>query len=356
MHATRRVWFPLRSNVAYFETTGPRLDLTGRVKEMALLAEELFFEPGFLDVNVTEHGLSSWWLPPGTLTEEEIRNRRTAQRGGRFFVGFAAQEGPGLPAEAPTHAVVDGPLQQGFFAEYELSLREWGLEDVGWVNLGGIPEEADAAANEIARAEDRAEWPGRDLPKLSENDFLDGRLKQDLNLDLARGAVMRTPVVVDELHGPMLEHKTQSRSRFEGREVPGSSALKAWVPAFHAVPWKDIVALHDHDAIGAFRAKLIEVEDAVVDLPEQDRPAALKDIGLDELAKKVRELIPTRGRVAVEVGTNLLLDLLSTGVPFLGTGVAGLKGIAELQRQQTEWTAILLSLRERATPSPGPEE
>jgi hypothetical protein len=47
MHATRRIWFPLRSNVAYFETTGPRLDLGGRVKEMAILAEELFFEPGF---------------------------------------------------------------------------------------------------------------------------------------------------------------------------------------------------------------------------------------------------------------------------------------------------------------------
>jgi hypothetical protein len=350
MYATRRIWFPLHSNVAYFETTGPRLDLAGRVKEMAILAEELFFEPGVLDVNVAEHGLSSLWLPPGTLTDEEIRKRRTAAKGGRFFFGIAAQEGPGQPAEAPTHAVVDGPLQQGFFAEYELSLREWGLEDVGWVTLGSIPDEAEAAAKEIASEEDRREWPGRDLPTLSDNSFLDDRMKKDLNLDLARGAVMETPVVVDELHAPMLEHKTQRASQFEGRDVPGSSALRAWVPAFHTVPWKDILALHDHDAIGAFREKLIYAEEAVADLPEPDRPAALKDIGFDELVKEIQERVPTRGRVALEVGTSLMLDLLSAGVPFLGTAAAGLKGLAELQREQMEWTAVLLTLRERAAP------
>ncbi len=351
MHATRKVWFPLCSNVAYFETTGPRLNLVGRVKEMAILSDELFFEPGILDVNVAELGLSSWWLPPGALTDEEIRKRRRAAKGGRFYFGVAEQKGPGQPAAGPTHAVIDGALQQGFLAEYELSLREWGLDDVGWASLGGIPGEAEATAKQIAREEDRREWPGRGAPTLSDNSFLDDRLKKDLNLDLARGAVMGTPVVVDELHAPMLRHKADMESsQFEGINVPGSAALRAWVPAFHTVPWKDIVALHDHDAIGAFREKLIEAEEAVADLPEPERPTALKDVGLDELAKKIRECVPTPGRVAAEVGASLALDVLSVGVPFLGTAAAGLKGMAELQRQQLEWTAVLLALRERSTP------
>jgi hypothetical protein len=175
-------------------------------------------------------------------------------------------------------------------------------------------------------------------------------------VDLARGAVMGTPVAVDELHAPMLEHKTVGgHSQFEGADVPGSSALAAWVPAFHTVPWKDIVALHDHDAIGTFREKLIEAEETVPDLPESERRDALKEFEIDELAKKVRELVPTRGRVAVEVGTGLAIDLLSVAMPFLGTAAAGLKGLAELQRQQLEWTAVLLTLKDKAEPPRPPE-
>ena len=77
-----------------------------------------------------------------------------------------------------------------------------------------------------------------------------------------------------------------------------------------------------------------------------ERAAALKDIGLDELTRRLSELVPTRGRIAVEVATNLALDVLSVGVPLLGTAAAGLKGMAELQRQRLEWTAVLLALRE----------
>jgi hypothetical protein len=356
VHATRRIWFPLHSNISYFETTGPRLDLAARVKEMAILAEELVFEPGCLDVNVTDDGLSSWWLPPGTLTDEEIRKRRSSPKGERFFFGIGAQKGPGQPAEAPTHAVIDGALRQGFFAEFDLSIREWGLEDVGWVSLGSIPDDAEAAAKQVAGEEDRREWPGRDGPTLSDYDFLDNRLKKDLNLDLARGAVMGTPVAVDELHAPMLEYKTGAGpSQFEGMDVPGASALRSWVPAFHTVPWKDIVALHDHDAIGAFREKLIEAEEAVAGLPEPERLVALKDFGLDELIKKLREHIRTPRGVAAEIGGSLALDLLSVGVPLLGTAAAGLKGLAELQHQQLEWTAVLLTLRGRAMPPQGSE-
>ena len=65
------------------------------MKELAILAEELFFEPGVLDVSATDHGLSSFWTPPGTLDEEEIRRRREgATKGAPFLLAVARQEGP----------------------------------------------------------------------------------------------------------------------------------------------------------------------------------------------------------------------------------------------------------------------
>ena len=73
MLTTRTAWFPLRSNIAYFETTGPSLDLESRVKQMAMLCDELYFEPGLVDVTVSDAGAHEFRFPPSQLDEDDIR-------------------------------------------------------------------------------------------------------------------------------------------------------------------------------------------------------------------------------------------------------------------------------------------
>jgi hypothetical protein len=63
-----KTWFPLRSNVAYFETMAPRLDLESRVKEITLLTEELWFEDGMLNVTVGDNMIFPSWHPPPPST------------------------------------------------------------------------------------------------------------------------------------------------------------------------------------------------------------------------------------------------------------------------------------------------
>jgi hypothetical protein len=109
------------------------------------------------------------------------------------------------------------------------------------------------------------------------------------------------------------------------------------------VPWKDIVALHDHDAIGAFREKLIEAEDSVAGLPGTERPNALKDFGIEELLKRVRELMPSTGRMTAEVGAGHRPTQCSRSLS--GDGLAGLKGVAELQRQQADCNSVAAKFR-----------
>jgi hypothetical protein len=49
MLATSHVYFPLRSNSGYFDTAGRgRMSLEARVKQMAILANEIVFEEGML--------------------------------------------------------------------------------------------------------------------------------------------------------------------------------------------------------------------------------------------------------------------------------------------------------------------
>jgi hypothetical protein len=294
MLATHTVWFPLASNTSYFELTEPRVGLEARIKQMALLADELLFEPGVLDVSVGESGLVNLTHPPGSMTHDEMRQRRVeVKKGTPFQLAIAPQSAVGVPATEGFTTIIGGPLEHAFFVEYETRLLDWGLGDVPWMQLAWPKPELAQVVKELADAADRQEKFDRDAPRIAENTFLDGRMKQDLNLDLAAGTV-------------------------------------------------------DHDAVGAFRAALIEAEEKVSGLPENERREVLHELHVEVLARKLVELMPSYDKLVLDLGRGLLFDAISSVIPFASTVENALSGLAEVRREKSEWTAVLLTLHAKS--------
>jgi hypothetical protein len=96
--------------------------------------------------------------------------------------------------------------------------------------------------------------------------------------DLATSTVTGVPAMVDALHQPFLEWKARHMSN-GGRvgSPPGANALRLWSPNFSELSWETIIGAHDHDAIGAFRSKLLEAEQKVAPLPADQQDEALRD-------------------------------------------------------------------------------
>lgn len=351
MLATRHVWFPLASNASYFELTEPRVGLEERIKQTALLADELFFEAGALDVSVGDNGMASFRHPPRSLTHDEMRKRgREVKKGAPFHLSVAPETTPGVPATSGFRTIIGGPLEHAFFVEYETLLHDWGVADVPWMRLARPKAEVAQQVKELARAADRQERFDRNAPRIAENKWLDRQIKKDLNLDLAAGAVMEIPVAVDEAHYPMLTYKAEPAAP-EAGATPGARALEVWVPNFSRVPWPDVIALHDHDAVGAFRERLIEAEENVAVLPESEQREALQDLQVEALARKLIELMPDYEKLALDLGRGLLLDAISSVIPLAGTIGDAATGLAEVRKQQSEWTAVLLTLHARSMPA-----
>jgi hypothetical protein len=260
---TRRIWFPLRSNIAYFDTSG-ELDIKSRVKQMALLADEVWFEPGMMEITQAPHGVLEWWTPPDQLSEERIRDLRAASIAGQpIEIRFGIPSAQGVPSKwEDSQAIITGDIGRSFVAEYHLLAQESGLDDVPWV---AWPDLTDDFVHQ------------RDFPKVVESVLLDGHLRKGLNRDLAVSAAFQTPAAIDELHRPILEFKTGGAQQgVEGGAVSGTEALHLWAPNFTDLPWKRIIELHDHDAIGEFRAKLAEAEEQCANLSGAERSLALK--------------------------------------------------------------------------------
>lgn len=339
----RRVWFPLRSNIHYFDQVEPRFGLEDRVKQMALLADVVAFEPGALTATVSEHGMASFWMPPHDLSIEELRVRRSSpvERGTPWALTIAEESSLGVPAEGASHrTLLGGPIDEAFFAEYHTLIHDSGLAEAPWVRWYAVPVEEDTAAKRIARRRATHERHSQSCRALSTNSFLDARLKEDLYYDLARASFGSATTVVDSLHAPLLHAQAGSAPEID-RAV---STLRVWVPNFARVPWKEILALHDHDALGTFREELGKAQEVVGPLGEPDRSLALKELQVQHLGSRLRRLEPSLRRLGADFVLNVILDLVP--IPGVGAILDATTGYAAYEDHRTDWTTVLLRLQE----------
>jgi hypothetical protein len=255
---------------------------------------------------------------------------------------------PGVPADPQTmHTMISGSLQTAFIAEYHLLLRDTGLDDAEWVKWAAPPPEGIEYAKQLGQEQSRLE--GIDLgystlPRVSTNSFLDKQLKKDLNFDLALGGLMQVPAAIDEIRRPLLIHKATATDPEVtiSRRTPGAVALHALAPDFTGLPWRDVIALHDDDAIAELRAKFVEFEEAVADRPEEEHVEAIADLALDaSLRNASKKVGGTVKEVVVDVAVGFL--------PVVGKFASAVTGAAKIQRareeQRQDWTALLLRLR-----------
>ena len=317
---------------------------------MALLADELLFEAGLLDVTSTGDTGTELWLPPDQIAHDDIARRRaTAEKDAPFEVLIGIQDARGVPADpAEAMRVIAGPVQQAFVAEFHTVLERTGLLDVPWVTLGLPPPEVMARAADLGRRIDQQEQWDRERPRVAEAKYVDDRIWKGLNRDIAMSALLGVAAQMDGLRRPLLACK-QTRSRLEEQtgQLPGTAALRLWAPNAARVPWKDIIALHDHPARDAFRARLEDAEASVADLDSHEQAVELLRIGFRELLDRVRQLRPRGEEVAAELATDAVIDVL----PFGGTLAALVRGVAELRREESEWTTVLLALSDVPEPA-----
>jgi hypothetical protein len=95
--------------------------------------------------------------------------------------------------------------------------------------------------------------------------------------------------------------------------VPGAEALHLWAPNFTELEWKDIITLHDHDAIGEFRQKLVEAESTVAGLADPERQIALKDIGYQAALDSRRSETTKWLDFGIDLAAGAVVDLVPYG-------------------------------------------
>src|SRR4051812_37780155 len=113
-----RIYFPLKTSVELFGDRATPEAVT-RVKQAALLYDEVVVEDGLLTANISTAGSNSWWEPWSWVDREKLAFTRVPGKPGTpVGIGMQRQPGPGQAAEGPVQWFSQGELLIDYAAEF----------------------------------------------------------------------------------------------------------------------------------------------------------------------------------------------------------------------------------------------
>lgn len=340
-----RIYFPLATSVELFGDRRTPAAVT-RLKQAAVLYDELFIDMGMLAIRVLDTGASNWWYPPHQLTDEMLEHSREPIKPGTpFSLGVARQPALGVPAAGPFIPVLQGRVVHDFCAEFHTGiLDELQPLQVDWAHVvggGGMAnpdsKELSAAINALNFADfgdselmpDRNHW---------EKDFVYKAFNHDSVIAADLGAAFNvTPVF-----NPMVARR-DLRADFRGAE-----ALDIQVPNVGALPWEVIVEFRDHPGSQEARQKLREFEEKAAASEPADAYEFLKRVN-QEMARAYQqafeELRPKLPQAIAKEAGKTAVALIPVVGPFVEKGATIAELVSDAVHNRHSWVAALMELR-----------
>ena len=253
MDQISRVYFPLRSNVGWFQSHDLRSQITNRVKESLLVHDELVIEDGTFLVDILdEGGMQAPWLPPGMLPQE-LRTVEFQDLKPKTITTLMGKDG-----EMPSEVVLHGKASVRFKIDYYNIFKGLNLASFDFIKLRvihdlDIPPEAKQIIQHNAFT-DRTRFQN-----LEANTWLRDLVINSLNRDLVVASMLGAGLVLDPRHGDLLRRKyvkatgRESMARDQNLAVV-RHLLTVAVPNFDEMPLEQVIELRDHRLWVSFRA------------------------------------------------------------------------------------------------------
>lgn len=333
-------FFPLRTNVEYFETAEGALSLESRVKEALILYDRVVFQSGLYLVDMGPGGAWDDHVAPTQMPRgEELRHfldRRRKSEGFSFFI----QPSP----ESPFQLEYSSETERSFHAQFHSLFGEVSSVCGNAVEMADLDLSDKGKQTAQARADAYFGLEDYPLPKASW--MVQKKLFRNLFLDLLLVSALGWAGGMDSLHRPVLDAIIKQEAGYQA--VPGFVALGIEVPHVAALPWEQIADVRKHPAIMEFREHLREAEETVrtmlPEAPPEVIQAEVAGVLHRELIREVRERMAPSG---MELAGSVGLQIVGGVVPLVGTVQTGIsvgKEVVDWHREQNSWLAVLMEL------------
>ena len=336
-------FFPLRTNVQYFDTPEGFLTLEQRLKQALILYDRVLLQSGAYQAHVGPKGAFDLHLPPDNMPDQmELQRLRDVNSvAGEFTVSFQTDTTP------PYRQVFTSPRECLFSGEFHSlysTARESadfeGLELTDVVLNDAGKQHAELLKQNYLRSEDPT------LPDGST--VLQGHIVGGFFRDLVLTSALGCAASMDPLHTSILDFYAQAFGGF--RTAPGVFALEFEVPSVASLSWEEIAQLRADPALTELRERWFIAErtarESVSGADENEIKEAVRGILHAELIEELRRRVaPKGGELAAAVSWQLAGGLIPP-LGLLQTGLSVGQLFADSSRDWHSWLAVLMRLRQ----------
>jgi hypothetical protein len=326
------IFLPLRSNAAWFTNADTRVALERRMKQYALLYDQVVLQNGRYRCIATEAGGLEMYVPPS----EDVEERRSISfytPGDQFALRVA--EDP----DGTWHPLLDGEVKASYEVDFFPIIHDAGLLGVDYFPwLNGDLEPAAKSKAKAAAGVDRRDSELRSV--LPDVRFLRNSIIDGLYIDAALGQALELPFGVDAHTAAAIDWKRRQIQKMIAPDVT-ATIFQHWIavgcPDYSHLSWEELHDLRESPAGHDFRRMLERLTDRVqVALPNVEDTRALSEIVAREFnLELVRELLARKATY-----TKATLNLTANLIPY-GSVPSTVKDLHDAIKEERSWVCLL---------------
>jgi len=329
-----KIFFPLRSNSAWFLKEEMRNALEMRIKSCLMLYDEIFFQDALYQCTIWEDGCFDMLLFADGISFD--RSKITYFKPGSNSALYVGRTG-----SKPKHKIIGGEAKFYYHVDYFPIIQETGLFNETYIKFEAV--DVNQTLKNKAKQEAESDAKSADLQNvLNGNSFFQKKVLESLYIDSTLSLAFEAPFVIDYNVAPVIQWKyKKSVTVHEG--LIKDAFLDNWInlglPDFSRASWEEIHRLRNSNAGIELRKMIQRIVTEICE--EYSNISEFKDIIIiverhfaKELITELTHKLPSGGGTLINLGLNL--------IPYgVGSIAGGLKDVTNLVLSKRSWVSLL---------------
>lgn len=329
-----KIFFPLRSNSAWFLKDKTKNALERRIKTCLMLYDEVLFQNFLYKCTIWENGALDMLLPPSSIgfDRKKINYFKPGAKAGLFIGPTGSEE---------RHQIISGEAKISYHVDYYPIIHEAELLSADYINFIDIDvnQKGKNKAKEAAKVDDKKL---KTAQILGENKFFREKILESLYIDSMLSLHVRAPFIIDFNAGPITKFKLMNELKVhEGaiKDIFFNNWIGLGLPDFGLASWEEIDKLRQSSA-GVELRKMLEriINEVSNELPNisnyNDLMLIIERLFTKEIINELVSKIPSSKGTFFNIGLNL--------IPYgIGSVTGGFKDIIKLVLDRRSWISLL---------------
>ncbi len=331
------IYFPLRSNLSFFEQKTNQPYLVLRIKQSILMYENIIFESGGYILTHNNRSAIDLNIPPDQIGKEMFKIPE--EQSGKYGV-YIKDDKTGKQIDI----IKPGPKNKMFTVSFQNFLNNIGIQDEDFIQLKWIELSQDGKnkINELVNLNEKF------MNYIPGDSVFKKYILRNFYHSIILSNYLNTPMMIDNLHDNLLKNIMSNTIKISDNRIQILKRifdlLEINIPDFSTMEINEILTLRKDKLFIKFRNKLLEINNYLTQNEiSKFNESEIDKLFIRELLQEINEITPKRKKIVVKafLGCTSLIPTVGS----IPTMISLVKDIDEYNKFNNNWLAFIFKYK-----------